>query len=76
MTTAIIIENPSPSFLTVSVDSGELISTTSENYIISIMDSDKISLLTEEKQGPAGPPGKIDDLEMPDLSLIFEGALI
>lgn len=77
MSTIVIVENPTPSFLSLSVDSSSVI-----QLEMSEAASNSFSLITAIEQGPAGPvgpvgptgPGFYDDL--PDMYLIFEGALI
>ncbi|MGH0331005.1 hypothetical protein [Sinorhizobium meliloti] len=77
MTTVIIVENPSPSFVSLSVDNSSVIEIERSDTA-----SNSLSLITATEQGPAGPvgptgptgPGFYDDL--PDMYLIFEGALI
>jgi hypothetical protein len=76
MTTVVILENPTPSFISLTIDSSVVELERSD------ADSNSLSLITAIEQGPAGPvgptgpigPGHYDD--MPDLYLFFEGALI
>jgi len=72
MTTVIIVENNTPSFLIVDASSGSLVNETNDS-ILEVDNNDNMTLLTLMEQGPMGPIGNAE--ELPDLALIFEGAL-
>lgn len=76
MTTIVVVEGPSPSFITLSVDSNSVIETPKDSYVVAVTESNSISLISLVEQGPAGPSGGANYEDLPDLYLFFEGALI
>jgi hypothetical protein len=72
----VVVENPTPSTLTVTTASGSIIDTVSETYVISVADTDSLSLISTNEQGPRGPPGEGIADEIIDLTVWFENKLV
>lgn len=80
MTDVLILSPPMTSVIFIeSVEVGPSVITTTEAHTLVVNESD-MSLITASEQGPAGPQGIQGELGtfpyVPDLALIFEGALI